>query len=116
MPVPEVVSLPDTGGRIALEPLMTALAEIGVNEVHTECGPTLAGALLESGLVDEVVVYLAPALLGDTARGMFTLPAVAAMRDRIRLEIAGVTRVGADIRIDAFPNAAPRAADRRTVE
>ena len=112
----EVVSLPDTGGRIALEPLMTALAEIGVNEVHTECGPTLAGALLESGLVDEVVVYLAPALLGDTARGMFTLPAVAAMRDRIRLEIAGVTRVGADIRIDAFPNAAPRAADRRTVE
>ena len=112
----EVVSLPDAGGRVALDTLMTALAEIGVNEVHTECGPTLAGALLESGLVDEVVVYLAPALLGDAARGMFTLPVVAAMRDRIRLEIAGVTRVGADIRIDAFPNAAPRAADRRTGE
>ena len=98
----DVVSLPDTAGRVALDALMTALAERGVNEVHTECGPTLAGALLESGLVDEVVVYLAPALLGDAARGMFTLPAVAAIRDRARLEIAGVTRVGADLRIDAL--------------
>ena len=98
----DVVSLPDTAGRVALDALMTTLAERGVNEVHTECGPTLAGALLESGLVDEVVVYLAPALLGDAARGMFTLPAVAAMRDRARLEITGVTRVGADLRIDAL--------------
>ena len=110
----EVVSLPDTGGRVALDSLMTALAGAGVNEVHTECGPTLAGALLESGLVDEVVVYLAPVLLGDAARGMFTLPAIASMRDRIGLEIAGVTRVGADIRVDALPNAAPSAADCRT--
>ena len=99
----EVVSLPDGGGRVALGDLMAALAERGVNEVHTECGPTLAGALLESGLVDEVVVYLAPALLGDAARGMFTLPMVAAMRDRIGLEITGVERIGADLRIDAFP-------------
>ena len=98
----DVVSLPDATGRVALRALMTALAERGVNEVHTECGPTLAGALLESGLVDEVVVYLAPALLGDAAQGMFTLPAVAAMRDRTRLEIAGVTQIGTDLRIDAL--------------
>ena len=99
----EVVSLPDGGDRVALGDLMAALAERGVNEVHTECGPTLSGALLESGLVDEVVVYLAPALLGDAARGMFTLPGVAAMRDRIGLEIIGVERVGSDLRIDAMP-------------
>ena len=105
----EVVSLPDAAGRVALDALMTALADHGVNEVHTECGPTLAGALLESGLVDEVVVYLAPALLGDTARGMFTLPGVAAMRDRIGLEIAGVARVGADLRVDAVPRTGSRA-------
>ena len=105
----EVVSLPDAAGRVALDALMTALANHGVNEVHTECGPTLAGALLESGLVDEVVVYLAPALLGDTARGMFTLPGVAAMRDRIGLEIAGVARVGADLRVDAVPRTGSRA-------
>ena len=106
----EVVSLPDAGGRVALGDLMTTLAERGANEVHTECGPTLSGALLESDLVDEVVVYLAPALLGDAARGMFTLPMVAAMRDRIGLEITGVKRVGDDLRIDALPRAGPGAA------
>ena len=104
----EVVSLPGSGGRVALDTLMHTLAERGVNEVHTECGPTLAGALLESGLVDEVVAYLAPVLLGDAARGMFTLPMVAAMRDRIELEITGVERVGADLRIDALPRVEPR--------
>ena len=99
----EIVPLPDVGGRVSLPALMAALAGRGVNEVHTECGPALAGALLESGLVDEIVVYLAPALLGDAARGMFILPGVAAMRDRLRLEITGVTRLGADLRIDAAP-------------
>ena len=100
----EIVSLPDTRGRVSLDSLMTELAGRGVNEVHTECGPTLAGALLESTLVDEIVLYLAPALLGDTARGMFVLPAVTGMRDRIRLAITGVTRLGADLRIDAVPS------------
>ena len=105
----EVVSLPDTGGRVTLDILMTTLADRGVNEVHTECGPTLAGALLEAALVDEIVVYLAPVLFGDAARGMFTLPAIATMRDRIELEITGVVRVGADLRIDAVPSAGPGA-------
>ena len=99
----EIVPLPDVGGRVSLPALMAALAGRGVNEVHTECGPTLAGALLESALVDEIVVYLAPALLGDAARGMFALPGVVAMRDRLRLEITGVARLGADLRIDAIP-------------
>ena len=99
----EIVPLPDVGGRVSLPALMAALAGRGVNEVHTECGPTLAGALLESALIDEIVVYLAPALLGDAARGMFTLPEVAAMRDRIGLEITCVARLGADLRIDAVP-------------
>ena len=106
----EVVSLPDTGGRVALDILMTTLADRGVNEVHTECGPTLAGALLEAALVDEIVVYLAPVLLGDAARGMFTLPMVAAMSDRIGLEVTSVAQVGADLRIDALPSVVPRTA------
>ena len=99
----EIVPLPDIGGRVSLPALMAVLAGRGVNEIHTECGPTLAGALLESGLVDEIVVYLAPALLGDAARGMFTLPGIASMRDRLRLEVTGVARLGADLRIDAVP-------------
>ena len=106
----EVVSLPASGDRVALDALMSTLAERGVNEVHTECGPTLAGALLESGLVDEVVAYLAPVLLGDAAQGMFTLPTVAAMRDRIGLEITGIERIGSDLRIDANPAPAQHAA------
>lgn len=101
----EVISRPGDAGRVALDALMAVLAERGVNEVHTECGPTLAGALLEAGLVDEVVTYLAPMLLGDAARGMFTLPTVTAMRDRVGLEITGVTRIGDDLRIDARPRA-----------
>ena len=108
----EVFPLPDGAGRVALDALMTALAERGVNEVHTECGPTLAGALLASGLVDEVVAYLAPSVLGDAARGMFTLPMVAEMHDRVELEITGVARVGADLRIDARPGTGPLAESR----
>ena len=108
----EVVPLPDGAGRVALGALMTALAERGVNEVHTECGPTLAGALLASGLVDEVVAYLAPSVLGDAARGMFTLPMVAEMHDRVELEITGVARVGADLRIDARPGTGSLAESR----
>ena len=107
----EILALADDAGRVDLDALMTELAERGVNEVHTECGPVLSGALLQAGLVDEVVVYLAPALLGDAARGMFTLPVVAAMRDRIELQVTGVDRVGADIRIDALPRTG-RHADR----
>ena len=101
----EIMTLPDAGGRVSLPALMTALSGRGINEVHTECGPALAGALLESALVDEIVVYLAPVLLGDAARGMFALPGVASMRDRIGLEITGVARLGADLRIDAVPKA-----------
>ena len=108
----DVVSLPQADGRVGLGALMSTLADRGINEVHTECGPTLAGALLGSGLVDEVVVYLAPALLGDAARGMFTLPAVAAMSARIHLAFAGVTQVGADLRIDATPHVEGDAAGR----
>ena len=101
----EIVALPAVRGRVSLGAAMTLLAERGVNEVHTECGPTLAGALIEADLVDEVVLYLAPDFLGDAARGMFTLPSVAAMRDRIGLDIVDVTRVEADLRITAVPRA-----------
>ena len=99
----EIISLPGPDGRVSLVALAAELARRGVNEVHTECGPTLAGTLLESALVDEIVVYVAPTLLGDAARGMFTLPGVMAMRDRIPVEITGVTRLGDDLRIDAVP-------------
>jgi diaminohydroxyphosphoribosylaminopyrimidine deaminase/5-amino-6-(5-phosphoribosylamino)uracil reductase len=87
--------------RVSLGAVMRFLGEQECNEVHVEAGPTLCGALLQEGLVDELVIYLAPHLLGDTARGLFTLPGLERMDQRIGLEIADIRAVGADWRITA---------------
>ncbi len=100
----EILRLPlDARGRIDLQALMRALAEREINEVHSECGRTLAGALLQAGLVDELVLYLAPSLLGDAARGAFDLGEISIMSDRQRLDILEMRAVGHDIRISARP-------------
>ena len=93
------LTLPDRDGRIDLKAMMSALASEGVNELHVEAGARLNGALLAAGLVDELLVYLAPCLLGDGARGMFALPApLARLADRMPLRIAAVDPVGSDWR------------------
>ncbi|MCG6896494.1 MAG: bifunctional diaminohydroxyphosphoribosylaminopyrimidine deaminase/5-amino-6-(5-phosphoribosylamino)uracil reductase RibD [Thiocapsa sp.] len=91
------------GGQVDLGALMAELARREINEVLLETGPTLAGAALEAGLVDEIVVYLAPHLMGDRARGLFQLPGVARMSDRVPLEIVSVRAVGRDLRVTARP-------------
>jgi len=63
-----------------------------------ECGSTLAGALLQVGLVDELAIYMAPLLLGDKARGLFQLPELAQMSERWELEILEMRAVGRDWR------------------
>ena len=68
-----------------------------------ECGPTLAGAFMAAGLVDELVLYLAPHLMGDAARGLLSLPGLEKMQDRIELEWMDVRQVGTDLRITARP-------------
>ena len=94
------MNLPDRDGRIDLAAMMAALAAEGINEVHVEAGARLNGALLAAGLVDELLVYLAPCLLGDGARGMFALPApLERLSDRTPLRIIGVDPVGTDWRI-----------------
>lgn len=90
-------------GYVDLGALLEELARLEVNDVLVEAGPTLAGALLAEGLADELIVYLAPHLLGDDARGMFRLPGIASMADRIALDIQQVRAVGADWRITAVP-------------
>ena len=97
----EVLCLPHPGGKVDLAALMRHLAGRGINEVLVEAGPTLSGALLAAGLVDELVIYLAPHLMGTQARGMFMLPGLAHMRDRVALEIRDVRAVGEDWRIVA---------------
>lgn len=97
----EVAVLPGSDGRVDLARLITLLAEREVNELMVEAGATLNGALLAAGLVDELVLYLAPMLLGDAARGLFALPALSRMDERKNLALRDVRQVGTDMRVIA---------------
>ena len=97
----EIICLPGENGRVDLAALLSILARRGVNELLTEAGATLNGALIAAGFVDEWVMYVAPVLLGDGARGLFALPEPAQMQDRRALAIKDVRQIGADLRLTA---------------
>jgi diaminohydroxyphosphoribosylaminopyrimidine deaminase/5-amino-6-(5-phosphoribosylamino)uracil reductase len=99
----EVLRLPQLGGRIDLPRVLAALAARTVNEVLVESGPTLAGALLQLGLVDELIVYQAPHLMGHAARELVRLPGIDRMADRLSFAYVDVRRVGADLRVSLRP-------------
>ena len=99
-----VVTLPMDGSRLDLAAVMAYLGRMEINEVHLEAGATLSGALLAVGRVDELLVYLAPHLLGDAGRGLFTLPGLERMEQRIGLSISDIRAVGRDWRITASVN------------
>ena len=99
----ELVRLEQAGGRLDLGSVMDWLAQMQANEVHVEAGATLCGALLQQKLVDEIVVYLAPHIMGDSARGLFHMHGLEHMADRIGLEIRDVRQLGKDLRITAVP-------------
>jgi diaminohydroxyphosphoribosylaminopyrimidine deaminase/5-amino-6-(5-phosphoribosylamino)uracil reductase len=99
----EVVCLPDTNGRVDLKALLEFLAQRGVNEVHVEAGPRLSGVFLKTGLVDELVVYMAPSILGSDALGWFDDLALNTLDQRIKLVFKDVRMIGADLRIVAMP-------------
>ncbi|MDD5058522.1 MAG: bifunctional diaminohydroxyphosphoribosylaminopyrimidine deaminase/5-amino-6-(5-phosphoribosylamino)uracil reductase RibD [Sideroxydans sp.] len=84
-----------------LAAVMRDLAQRGINEVLVEAGRTLNGALFRAGLVDELVLYLAPQLLGDAARGMADLGALTQLEQRVELAWQDVRQVGNDLRITA---------------
>jgi len=98
----EVLALPDAAGRIDLPGLMRELGRRGVNELHVEAGAKLNGALFAAGLVDEVLHYVAPSVLGDPARGMAEWAAARTTLDaRVPLSWHAVERVGDDLRLIA---------------
>jgi diaminohydroxyphosphoribosylaminopyrimidine deaminase/5-amino-6-(5-phosphoribosylamino)uracil reductase len=97
----EVVSLTAGQQRLPPESVLGELAGREINEVLLECGPTLAGAFVKAGLVDELVLYLAPHLMGDNARGLFSLPDLESMQQRIALQWVDQRRVGDDLRLVA---------------
>lgn len=100
----EVVRLPpDENGKPDLHDLMSVLAAGQVNELLVECGGRLAGALLSKKLIDEIVLYVAPCLLGSGARGLFDIPSLNDMRERVELDIQEIREIDRDIRIIAMP-------------
>jgi diaminohydroxyphosphoribosylaminopyrimidine deaminase/5-amino-6-(5-phosphoribosylamino)uracil reductase len=96
-------SVADKQNYLQLEPILKDLAKREINEVHVEAGQTLTGALLEQGLVDELIIYMAPVLMGSDARGLFYLPSLQHLRDKIHLEIKDIRAIGRDWRIIANP-------------
>ncbi|APZ44498.1 bifunctional diaminohydroxyphosphoribosylaminopyrimidine deaminase/5-amino-6-(5-phosphoribosylamino)uracil reductase RibD [Acidihalobacter ferrooxydans] len=99
----EVCAVTAHAQGLDLRAVLHALAAREINEVHVEAGATLSGALIAAGLADELVLYIAPSLLGDTGRGLFTLPGLEHLQDRVELELRDVRRVGRDWRIVAGP-------------
>lgn len=97
----EVVVLPNSAGKVDLYALFRELARRELNEVHVEGGFRLNGSLLAEGLVDELVVYLAPSIIGDAAQGMFHLPELVDLGGRRQLAVRDLAMVGPDIRVVA---------------
>ncbi|MGV8933666.1 MAG: bifunctional diaminohydroxyphosphoribosylaminopyrimidine deaminase/5-amino-6-(5-phosphoribosylamino)uracil reductase RibD [Gallionellaceae bacterium] len=99
-----VVVLPSDNGQVDLAACLKDLAARGCNEILVEAGRTLNGALLKAGLMDELLIYLAPQLLGDSARGMALLGELVQLDQRVELAWQDVRQIGKDLRIIASVN------------
>jgi diaminohydroxyphosphoribosylaminopyrimidine deaminase/5-amino-6-(5-phosphoribosylamino)uracil reductase len=95
----ETILIPNAEAKVELFKLMQELARRELNEIHVEAGTKLNGSLLQAGVVDELLVYLAPSVIGDSGRGMFNLPVLTALSQRTSLVIREVERIGEDLRI-----------------
>lgn len=97
----EVICLANADGKVDLPALLRELAKRGINELHVEAGFKLNGSLLREGLVDELLLYLAPSLIGDASRGLFNLPELDALEQQRRLRWHDLRQIGGDLRIIA---------------
>ena len=99
LPNAEIVSLPNSSRKVDLPRMLEELARRGINELHVEAGSRLNASLLREGCVDELLIYLNPSILGDTAQGMFDLPAFDSLEKRTRLSLLSTERLGSDLRL-----------------
>ena len=97
------ITVPALCGRVDLRALLFELGAREINEVQVEAGATLCGALLQAGLVDEVLIYQAPVLLGGGAVSPFARPRLDNMQDRVHLEWIDSRRIGPDLRLRLKP-------------
>ena len=104
----EHVAVPVHGGCFDLDAVLRLLAARGVNEVQVEAGATLAGGFLDAGLVDELLLYVAPVMLGERARPLFGGLRIDDMAGRLNMRIVESRRIGGDVRMLMRPaGAAP---------
>ena len=95
----EIISLPNQVGKVDLPALLIELGRREINEIHVEAGARLNGALLNAALVDELLLYLAPCVIGDKARSLFDLPELTSLNEKHRFAIHDAQKIGADLRI-----------------
>ena len=94
---------PASEGRLALPAVLDRLGELEMNEVLVEAGPTLAGELLQQQLADELLLYVAPKLLGPAARALVEIPAPPALKDASAFRLLETQAVGEDLRLRLRP-------------
>ncbi len=99
----ECLGLPALEGRVDIRVLLTELAQRGCNEVQVEAGATLCGTLIQQRLVDELLIYQAPIILGGGAVSPFAAPRLDNMQDRVHLEWIDSRRIGQDLRLRLKP-------------
>ena len=99
----ELLCIPNSANKVCLKTLLSHLAVREINEVLVEAGEGLNGALLCLKLIDELLIYYAPKLMGGAAKNLFAMPAFTQMKQVIDLQIIDMRQVGVDIRLRAKP-------------
>ena len=97
----EIVRVDADDGQVDVRAVLQDLARREVNDLLVEAGPALAGSLIGNGLIDELVIYQSPHIMGSETMGMFKTPTWTELADRKTLNITDVRRVGTDTRITA---------------
>jgi diaminohydroxyphosphoribosylaminopyrimidine deaminase / 5-amino-6-(5-phosphoribosylamino)uracil reductase len=97
-------AVPSRGGALDLDAVLALLAGREINDIQIETGATLSGALLRAGLVDELLLYVAPVLLGDEARPLFHGLGIDAMGERLGMRLVETRRLGDDLRLTLHPS------------
>ena len=92
-----------TDKRPDLPMVLKILAEEGINDLLVEAGSVLSGNLIENNLIDELVIYQAPHIMGSNTKPMFLTPQWKSLQDRLSLDIQDIRKIGADYRITARP-------------
>jgi diaminohydroxyphosphoribosylaminopyrimidine deaminase / 5-amino-6-(5-phosphoribosylamino)uracil reductase len=98
-----VEAIPASQGRLDLVAVIDRMGELEVNELLVEAGPTLSGEMLRQGLVDELLLYVAPKLLGPQGLPLVDLPELADLQDALGFTVAGVQRLEDDLRLRLRP-------------